>query len=74
METSLLKYLNDLNQGDKISLVLNGMIVNGTLEEVANNCVVLSEATADTNKKKQYHLSIQLETIYAWGRKEKKKK
>ena len=74
METSLLKYLNDLNQGDKISLVLNGMIVNGTLEEVANDCVVLSEATSDPNKKKQYPLSIPLENIYAWGRKEKKKK
>jgi len=74
VETALVKYLNDLNKGDKIALVLNGMILNGTLEEVVDNCVVLSEATSQDSKKKQYHLIVPLENIYAWGRNQKKKK
>jgi hypothetical protein len=73
METTLVKYLNALEKGDKISLVLNGMILDGTLEEVVDNCVVLAEATSSDNKKKQYHLMVPLENIYAWGQKQKKK-
>lgn len=74
METTLIKYLNDLNKGDKISLVLNGIILDGSLEEVVDNCIVLSEATSSLSKKKQYHLIVPLENIYAWGRNQKKKK
>lgn len=73
METALIKYMNDLNKGDRISLIVNGMILDGTLEEVVDNCVVLSEATSPGNKKKQYHLTVPIENIYAWGQKQKKK-
>jgi len=73
MEAELTKYLNALNKGDKISLVLSGIIVDGILEEVGDNCVVLSEATSKISKKKQYHLTVPLENIYAWGRRQKKK-
>jgi|RhiMetdeSRZDD1v2_1073273.scaffolds.fasta_scaffold1191416_2 hypothetical protein len=73
METTLIKYLNELSKGDKISLILYGVILDGTLEEVVDNCVVLSEATSQGNKKKQYHLVVPFENIYAWGQKQKKK-
>jgi hypothetical protein len=49
------------------------VILDGTLEEVVDNCVVLSEATSQGNKKKQYHLVVPFENIYAWGQKQKKK-
>lgn len=74
METTLIKYLNAIEKGDKISLVVNGMILEGTLEEIVDNCVVLTEATSPTSKKKEYHLMVPLENIYAWGQKQKKKK
>ena len=73
MEVELTKYLNALNKGDKLALVIPGTIVDGTLEEVVDNCVVLSEATSQINKKKQYHLIIPIANIYAWGQKQKKK-
>ena len=73
MEETLVKYLNALEKGDKISLFLNGIILDGTLEEVVDNCVVLSEATSQDSKKKEYHLMVPLESIYAWGQKQKKK-
>ena len=74
METTLIKYLNNLNTGDKITLVLYGVILEGTLEEVVDKCIVLSEATSSINKKKQNHLIVPLENIYAWGKNQKKKK
>jgi hypothetical protein len=74
MEVELTKYLSALNKGDKISLVIPGTIVDGILDEVIDNCVVLSEATSQINKKKQYHLIIPIGNIYAWGQKQKKKK
>ena len=74
MEPTIVKYLNELNKGDKISLILYGVILEGSLEEVVDNCVVLSEATSSISKKKQYHLIVPLENIYAWGQKQKKKK
>ena len=74
MEPAIVKYLNELNKGDKISLILYGVILEGSLEEVVDNCVVLSEATSSISKKKQYHLIVPLENIYAWGQKQKKKK
>ena len=74
MEPTIVKYLNELNPGDKISLILDGVILEGSLEEVVDNCIVLSEATSSISKKKQYHLIVPLENIYAWGQKQKKKK
>jgi ferredoxin-fold anticodon binding domain-containing protein len=72
MEPELSKYLNSLEKGEKISLVLSGIIVDGTLDEIVDNCVVLTDATSP-GKKKQYRLIIPLENIYAWGHKQKKK-
>ena len=74
MKAEFGKFMDTLKKGDKISLVLTGIIVDGTFEEVADNCVVLSDATSPSIKKGQYSLSIPLENIYAWGKKEKKEK
>jgi hypothetical protein len=68
------KLLGDLKNGDKISVILAGIIVDGKFEELVDGCVVLSEATSSSTKKAQYNLKIPLESIYAWGKKEKKKK
>jgi len=73
MEPELSKYLNSLEKGKKISLILSGIIVDGTLDEVVDNCVVLTDATSQPGTKKQYHLTVPLENIYAWGHKQKKK-
>jgi hypothetical protein len=72
MQPELSKYLETLQKGDKISLVLAGIIVDGSFEELVDGCVVLSDATSPTVKKKHYSLSIPTESIYAWGRKEKR--
>jgi hypothetical protein len=69
-----LPFLQSLTKGDKISIVLAGIIVDGTFEELADDCVVLSDATSPSIKKKRYNLSIPTESIYAWGKKEKKEK
>ena len=74
MQSELGKYLHALNQGDKISLILAGIIVDGTFEELVDDCVVLSDATSPIIKKKHYSLKIPIESIYAWGKKEKKGK
>ena len=74
MQSDLGKYLETLSKGDKISLVLVGIIVDGTFEELVDGCVVLSDATSPSIKKKHYSLRIPIESIYAWGRKEKKGK
>ena len=74
MQSELGKYLGALNKGDKISLVLAGIIVDGTFEEVAEDCVVLTDATSPSIKKKHYTLRIPTESIYAWGKKAKKGK
>jgi len=63
-----------LNKGDEISLVLEGIIVNGTFEELADDCVVLTDATCPSIKKKHYTLKIPIESIYTWGKQEKKEK
>jgi hypothetical protein len=73
MEAALSKYLNALEKGTKISLVLTGIIVDGTLEGVVDNCVLLSNATSHPSNKKQYQLTIPFENIYAWGQRQKKK-
>jgi|RhiMetdeSRZDD1v2_1073273.scaffolds.fasta_scaffold4196344_1 ferredoxin-fold anticodon binding domain-containing protein len=51
MEPELSKYLNSLEKGEKISLVLSGLIVEGTLDEVVDNCVVLTNATSQPGKR-----------------------
>jgi hypothetical protein len=68
------KYLSALKKGDKISLILAGIIVDGTFEELADGNVVLSDATSPSVKKKRYSLKIPTENIYAWGKKEKRGK
>lgn len=74
MQSELEKLLNTLQKGDQISLVLAGIIVDGIFEELVDGCVVLTDATSPTIKKKHYSLNIPVESIYAWGKKEKKEK
>ena len=69
--TTVLEHLQGLNKGDEISLVLAGMIVDGTFEEIVDNCVVLADAKSPSIKKKHYTLKIPVESIYAWGEKQK---
>ncbi len=70
--TTILEHLQSLNKGDKIFLILTGIAVNGIFEEVADNCVVLTDATSPSMMKSQPNLTIPLENIYAWGLMEKK--
>ena len=72
--TTILEHLQSLNKGDQISLVLAGMIVDGTFEELVDDCVLLAEAKSPSIKKKHYTLKIPVESIYAWGNKEKREK
>ncbi len=72
--TTILDHLQSLNKGDEISLVLAGMIVNGIFEELIDDCVVLTDATSPSIKMKHYTLKIPIESIYAWGKQEKKEK
>ena len=72
--TTMLEYLQSLTKGDKISLVLAGILVDGTFQELADDCVVLADAKSPLIKKKHYTLKIPIESIYAWGKQEKKKK
>ncbi|MBK8618964.1 MAG: hypothetical protein IPN96_18010 [Anaerolineales bacterium] len=70
--TTTLDHFRHLNKGDQISLVLAGIIVDGTFEELAGDCVVLVDAKSPIIKKKNYTLNIPVESIYAWGEKQKK--
>jgi hypothetical protein len=72
--TTVLDHLKKLNKGDEISLVLGGMLVDGIFEELVDDCVVLTDANSPTAKKKHYTLKIPVESIYAWGEKQKKDK
>jgi hypothetical protein len=72
--TTILDHLQSLNKGDPISLVLAGIIVDGTFQELVDECVVLADATSPSIKKKHYSLKIPIESIYAWGKQEKKEK
>ena len=72
--TTILDHLQSLKKGDAISLVLAGMIVDGTFQELADDGVVLADATSPSIKKKHYTLKIPIESIYPWGKKEKKEK
>ncbi|MBK9782314.1 MAG: hypothetical protein IPP55_20155 [Anaerolineales bacterium] len=69
-----LDHFRNLNKGDQISLVLAGIIVDGTFEELEEDCVVLVDAKSSIIKKKNYTLKIPVESIYAWGEKQKKEK
>lgn len=69
-----LEHLQSLNKGDQVSLVLAGLIVDGTFEELVDDCVVLVDAKSPSIKKKQYTLKIPVESIYAWGKQQKKDK
>jgi hypothetical protein len=71
---TMLEHLQSLSKGDQISLILAGMIVDGTFEELVDDCVVLADATSPSIKKKRYSLKIPVESIYAWGNQEKKDK
>jgi hypothetical protein len=71
---TILEHLQRLNKGDEVSLILAGIIVNGTFEELADECVVLTDATSPSIKMKHYTLKIPIESIYAWGKQEKKEK
>lgn len=72
--TTVLDHLKNLNKGDQISLVLAGVVVDGTFEELVDDCVVLVDAKSPAIKKKNYTLKIPVESIYAWGEKQKKEK
>ena len=53
--TTTLDHFRHLNKGDQISLVLAGIIVDGTFEELAGDCVVLVDAKSPIIKKKELH-------------------
>jgi len=72
--TTALDHLRKFKKGDQISLVLAGIIVDGTFEEVVDDCVVVVDAKSSANKKKNLTLKIPVENIYAWGEKQKKGK
>ncbi len=72
--TTVLDHFKTLKKGDQVSLVLAGMIVDGTFEELVEDCVVLTDAKSPSVKKKEYTLRIPVECIYAWGDKKKKEK
>ena len=72
--TTVLDHLKKLNKGDEISLVLGGMLVDGIFEELVDDCVVLADAKSPSIKKKHYTLKIPVDSIYAWGERQKKDK
>lgn len=72
--TTVLDHFKTLIKGDQVSLVIAGMLVDGTFEELVDNCVVLTDAKSPSIKKKQYTLKVPVESIYAWGDKQKKGK
>jgi len=72
--TTALEHLQTLNKGEQISLILAGMIVDGTFEELVDDCVVLSNAKSPSIKKRHYTLKVPVDNIYAWGKEEKKSK
>jgi hypothetical protein len=72
--TTLPEHLQGLQKGDEISLILAGIIVDGTFQELVDDCVVLADAKSPAIKKKHYILKVPIENIYAWGKQEKKEK
>lgn len=72
--TTTIEHFRNLKKGDQISLVLAGIIVDGTFEELAEDCVVIVDAKSPAINKKNYTLKIPVDSIYAWGEKQKKEK
>ncbi len=70
--TPMLDHLRNFKKGDPISLVLAGMIVDGTFDEMVDDYIVLTDAKSPSIKKKHYTLKIPVESIYAWGKEQKK--
>ncbi len=68
MATDLIKYLNDTSKGEQIFIAFDGLIFYGTFEEVVDSSVVLSDITFPQSGKKQDHMVVPVEKIYAWGR------
>lgn len=72
--TAMLDQLKKLNKGDEVSLLLAGILVEGTFEELVDDCVVLSDAKSPSIKKKHFTMKIPIDNIYAWVEKQKKDK
>ena len=72
--TTMLDYLKKLNKGDQVSLLLAGILVDGTFEELLDDCVVITEAKSPSIKKKRFTMKVPVDRIYAWVEKEKKEK
>lgn len=72
--SAILDHLQTVKPGDEISIVLAGMILDGVFQELADNYIVVKEATSPSVKKKSYTLKIPIDNIYAWGTRDKKKK
>lgn len=72
--TAMLDHLKKLNKGDEVSLLLAGILVEGTFEELVDDCVVLSDAKSPSIKKKHFTMKIPIDNIYAWVEKQKKDK
>ena len=72
--TVMLDHLKKLNKGDEVSLLLAGILVEGTFEELVDDCVVLSDAKSPSIKKKHYTMKIPVDNIYAWVEQQKKDK
>lgn len=70
--TTILEQLQQLAEGDRISLIIAGTIVEGTYEGVVDNCVVLNKAVSPSIAKKRYSFRIPIDNIYAWGRRDRK--
>ncbi len=72
--TAMLDHLKKLNKGDKVSLLLAGILVEGTFEELVDDCIVISDAESPAIEKKHYTMKIPVDNIYAWVEKQKKEK
>ena len=68
MTTDLIKYLNGTSKGEQIFIAFDRLIFYGTFDEVVDNCIVLSDVTFPQSGKKQDHMVVPVEKIYAWGR------
>ena len=64
-----LPFLRSLKKGDKIFLVLSGIIIDATFEELdKDNCAVLTDVTSPSMAQGNLNLSIPVESILAWGK------
>lgn len=72
--TAILDQLKKLNKGDQVSLLLAGILVEGTFEELVDDCVMLTDAKSPSIKKKHFTMKVPVDNIYAWVEKQKKDK